>query len=367
MMKKVNVFYLSLVPLGIVLFIFFVAQTHETVAFYGFAETNETEINYNHPVVVDQIRVTPGQYVTRGTVLMNLSRIATKEQMQDQDYIISELQAEETIWRQEKQNEINVMRAEQKLKLEALDTELTTLRQELAYQKSLTDGLSTLEAHESNYQLLEDKIKAVEKERALLNESYTLRIKALNDQKRMGNNPYRERVSRLQAELKFDQDHRIQPITVTAPTDGLVGNIHCKEAEHISSFQTLISFYEPHPQFIKGYVHEDLSLKVSVGDTFLIKSIKDESIAYKGVVTGLGSRIVEIPERLRKMPDVRTYGREVSVKIAPENTFLQKEKVALELVSSRENAQHSDAQHSDVAVGHGQRAKRNSSDGPTKN
>ncbi len=153
----------------------------------------------------------------------------------------------------------------------------------------------------------------------------------------MGKNPYRERVSRLQAELKFDQDHRIQPITVTAPSDGLVGNIHCKEAEHISSFQTLISFYEPHPQFIKGYVHEDLLLKVSVGDTFLIKSIKDEALAYKGVVTGLGSRIVEIPERLRKMPDVRTYGREVSVKISPDNTFLQKEKVALELLPSRDD------------------------------
>ncbi len=168
MMKKVNVFYLSLVPLGVLLFVFFAMQTRETVAFYGFAETNETEINYNHPVVVDKIRVTPGQYVTQGTVLMNLSRIATKEQLQDQDYLISELQAEETIWQQEKQNEIAVMRTEQKLKLDALDTKLATLRQDLEYQKSLMEGLSTLEANEGDYQLLEDNIRAVEKERALV-------------------------------------------------------------------------------------------------------------------------------------------------------------------------------------------------------
>ena len=343
-MKNVNIFYLSLFPLGIILFVVFALQSRETVSFYGFAETNETEINYNYPVVVNQIRVTPGQYVKKGDVLLNLSRMTTKEQMQDQDYLISELQTEEMMWQQGKQNDINVLRAERQLKLDELDTKLTELRQELAYQQSLTEELSTLKTDQANHQPLLDKIKAAQKEKQLMEESYALRLKALSDQKRMGKNPYREQIARLEAELKFDQDHRIQPITVTAPSDGLIGNIHCKEAEHISSFQTLISFYEPHPQYIKGYVHENLSLKVGVGDTFLIRSTKDAAIAYKGAVTGLGSRIVEIPERLRKMPDVRTYGREVSVKISPDNTFLQKEKVALELVSRHPNNSPSDAQ-----------------------
>lgn len=343
-MKRINVFYLSLFPLGIILFVFFVLQSRETVSFYGFAETNETEINYNYPVVVNKIRVTPGQYVKKGDVLMNLSRMATKDQMLDQDYLISELQTEETMWQQQKQNDIDVMRAERQLKLEELDNKLTSLRQELAYQQSLAEGLSTLEKDQENYRPLLDKIKATQKEKQLVEESYALRLKALSDQKRMGKNPYREQIARLEAELQFDKDHRIQPITVTAPSDGLIGNIHCKEAEHISSFQTLISFYEPHPQFIKGYVHENLSLKVAVGDTFLVRSTKDASIAYKGAVTGLGSRIVEIPERLRKMPDVRTYGREVSVKISPDNSFLQKEKVALELVARHLQSGALDAQ-----------------------
>ena len=129
-MKRVNVFYLSLFPLGISLFIFFMIQSRETVSFYGFAETNETEINYNYPVVVDQIRVAPGQYVKQGTVLMNLSRLTIEEEMQDQEYLISELQAEETMWQQEKQNDIDVARAEEQLRLDELDAELATLRQE---------------------------------------------------------------------------------------------------------------------------------------------------------------------------------------------------------------------------------------------
>ena len=52
------------------------------------------------------------------------------------------------------------------------------------------------------------------------------------------------------------------------------------------------------------------------------------------MITGLGSRIVEIPDRLRKNPDLKTYGREVLISIPPTNFFLQKEKVILNLLKS---------------------------------
>ena len=158
----------------------------------------------------------------------------------------------------------------------------------------------------------------------------------------MKKTPYREQIARLKAERQFKRrppdsaDHRHRSQRRARRHYPLQGG-----RAHIV-VSALISFYEPHPQFIKGYVHENLSLKVAVGDTFLVRSTKDASMAYKGAVTGLGSRIVEIPERLRKMPDVLTYGREVSVQISPENAFLQKEKVALELMPHHRNA--SDAQ-----------------------
>jgi hypothetical protein len=49
-----------------------------------------------------------------------------------------------------------------------------------------------------------------------------------------------------------------------------------------------------------------------------------------GVISGLGHRIIEIPERLRKIPELRTYGREVLIEIPNNNHFLQKEKVLLQ-------------------------------------
>ena len=127
--------------------------------------------------------------------------------------------------------------------------------------------------------------------------------------------------------MDFDLSQQKQDITVTAPMDGLIGNIFCKEAEHISSYKTLLTFYEPHSGIIKGYVHEDLTLQVAIGSQFRVSSLKDDSKYYDGKVVGLGSRIVEIPARLRKVADLKTYGREVLIEIEKNNTFLQKEKV----------------------------------------
>jgi hypothetical protein len=49
-------------------------------------------------------------------------------------------------------------------------------------------------------------------------------------------------------------------------------------------------------------------------------------------VIGMGHRIVEIPERLRKIPEIKTYGREVLIQIPSDNKFLQKEKVVLTFI-----------------------------------
>jgi len=109
----------------------------------------------------------------------------------------------------------------------------------------------------------------------------------------------------------------------------LIGNILCKEGENISSFSTLINFYERNPTLVKGFVHESLILEVQEGDSLVVSSTLHPEQKTSGEVIGLGSRIVEIPERLRKMPELKTYGREVLIRIPSNNNFLQKEKVML--------------------------------------
>jgi hypothetical protein len=45
----------------------------------------------------------------------------------------------------------------------------------------------------------------------------------------------------------------------------------------------------------------------------------------KGVISAKGYRVIEIPEKFRKIPDVKIYGVEVFITIPRANLFLQNE------------------------------------------
>lgn len=333
-MRLFNLFYLVLAALGVAFFFFMKSTTSEVLSFYGFAESNETEINYNYPVVVDKILVTPGQEVKAGQTILQLSRIKAKETLSDEPFRIAELRSEAQLWDQRKKDEIARERQIRQQGLDEIEDEIVALQKELKFKGSLVEGLQTLEpAAASEYHPIKDKIARLEDQKKVVIQTAELKIKAINNELALGKNPYAAQVKRLNAELAFEESHQVQEITVTAPGDGLVGSLFCKEAEHIPSYKTLMSFYEPHSGIIKGYVHEDLTMEVNLGTNFKVTSLKDETIAYDGKVIGLGSRIVEIPMRLRKMPDLKTYGREILVEITKENSFLQKEKVALSYIN----------------------------------
>jgi multidrug resistance efflux pump len=305
----------------------------EVVTFYGFTENKETEINFNYSVAVSKIYVTPGQRVKAGAPLLDMYRIKTKETLADQPYRIETLRAKEKTWKSERQGDIQAIKSKERVKLAAIDADILKLKEQKAFQASLYKNLKSLEQKDKNFAILDSRIAALEREKTLVKASFEQEIKNVEQAIRVGGSPYLTEIKRLEAEQTFEAATKTIDVQVKAPSDGLIGNIYCKEVEHIPSYKTLISFYEPNPSLVKGFVHEDLILHVSLQDSFLIRSTKNPELFCFGVVTGLGSRIVEIPERLRKIPDLKTYGREILVSISKDNNFLQKEKVLLEFLN----------------------------------
>lgn len=328
-MKNFNLFYIVIIALGALISVALRPDFHSELSFYGFAESRATEINYNYPVVVDRILVTPGQSVEEGQVLMHLSRRKSKETMEDQSFRIAQLQAEERLWKQKQMNAIEELSINHQTKLAEIDRKIIHLQKEISYRKSLVENLQSIDPVVTSYKPLEDELASYQQEKEELKELYSAKRKGMEEELMLGSNPFGEQIKRLKAEQTFDESQKNIPIVVRAPTDGLVGNISCKEEEHIPSYSTLLTFYEPHSGIIEGYVHEDLTLEVKIGQDYIISSLKDENVSYPGKVIGLGSRIVEIPSRLRKIETIKAYGREVLLEISKENSFLQKEKVSI--------------------------------------
>lgn len=328
-MGKINSLYLYVAILGVLLFVVFRPDFHKELSFYGFAESRITEINYNYAVVVDEILVKPGQKVKAGQVIMNLSRRKSKETLADQGFHIAQLKAEETLWRQKKESEIEELTMSHRARMAELEREIVSTEKELAYKKSLMEDLQSIDPIETSFKPLQDILASYQQEKVDVSQMYEIKINGLTEELSLGKNPYSEQIKRHAAERQFDESQENIPIQVIAPSDGLIGNISCKEEEHIQAYSTLLTFYEPHSGIIEGYVHEDLTLQVEIGQQYTISSLKDETISFPGKVIGLGSRIVEIPSRLRKIEAIKAYGREVLIEISTDNSFLQSEKVSI--------------------------------------
>ncbi|MGB3799853.1 MAG: hypothetical protein WA952_08540 [Lewinella sp.] len=326
---KFNLFYLAVLVAGAGLFLLLSDPPGDGLSLYGFAESIETEVNYNYPVEVTEILVRAGEPVDSGQALLRLVRRNPKVGLADQPYRIDELRAEEAAWRDQREQSLRRLETEEAAELATLDEQVAELESEINYRRTAAGQLSSVTITEGDHQPLLTQLENLRNERERVETGYDQRETSIRSELRFGQTPYRERIRRIEAEAEFERTNLEQEIILTAPARGFIGGINCREGEFKSAYATLVTFYEPHSELVKGYLHEDQAVTVTNGDRFLAVSLQDESLSYEGEVIGLGSRIVEIPERLRRFPEIKSYGREVTVAIPLDNRFLQKEKVGL--------------------------------------
>ncbi len=333
-MKRVNSIYLSAIILvGVLVFLSYSMQS-KTASFYGFAENKETEINHIDDVLVDKIHVENGQEVKKGDLLIEVKDAILPSRIDGLKLEKEVLQQTVIQKKNEIRNEIATIEMERDLRLKDLESKIKILEKEIALNESLYEGLKTIENGESPYSN-PDAIK-LEFMKQSLNDIVNKANEDIKMQRSILANvetPSNVKAKILETEIIHYEKEK-DKLSIYAPSDGLIGNVTCKEGENISAFSTLINFYKHNPTLVKGYVHESMILEVQVGDILEVSSSLHPEVKIKGEVFGLGSRIVEIPERLRKIADFKTYGREVLIKIPEENDFLQKEKVLLNTISN---------------------------------
>jgi len=328
-MKKVNTIYICALLLMVVLIFLTFSMQSKTASFYGFAENKETEINHIDDVLVEKIHVENGQEVKKGQLLIEVKNAVLPSKIDGLKLEKEVLQQNMIQSKNEIRNKIATIEMDRDLKLKDLESKILTLEKEIALNESLYEGLKTIDNSEktqSSPDIVKLDFLKLSKNDIINKASEEIKMQ----QKILANI---EAPSNVKAEILDTEITHYESVkdrlSIYAPSDGLIGNVTCKEGENISAFSTLMNFYNHNPTLVKGFVHESMILEVKVGDKLEVSSSLHPDHKITGEVFGLGSRIVEIPERLRKMADFKTYGREVLIKIPGDNDFLQKEKVLL--------------------------------------
>lgn len=349
MIKKIfNPLYLLAIILGVLLFNFYQKSNETSELFFGFAENKETEINLDYPVKVDKIMVKPGDFIEAGTQMVALTQLALDKEINDEQLRINELTSEFSTRKNDIESEIKVLESELQKAVNDIQVDINKIEAEMQYKASLKTGLTTIDINPGNESkvVYQSEIAALKEKRNNINLTYQTKISSKKLRIEDERGIYQSAVKRHNSDVGFAQE-KLKKLDLKAPSNSLVGNVHIKEGEYISSFKTMITLYEPNPTLVAGFVHESMIVNVEVGDKFLIRSALNPNNSCKGVVTGMGSRIVEIPERLRKIADLKTYGREVLITIPSDNKFLQKEKVIIYFGDGEGGQNSSTAQNSD--------------------
>ena len=333
-MRRINLLYL-VIPLVVwALFAIYRYLNRSTASFYGVAENQETQINLDYPVTVNRIFVSQGQFVPKGTLLMEVTRTELAFKMSDLTHNITELQARDRLDVAEIRGELGRLKAERAEKTGEIQAEIRLLESERTLNRSLFRDLQSLPATDTPTDTASPyaaKLQALRDEMRLATEPYDVEIARLEQTLKIAGVPAQTQISKLKKEIDLYRKEQ-ERLQIFAPSDGLIGSLHCRVGENIPDFNVLISFYEQNPNTVVAYVHESMILQVRVGDSLHVVSSVHPEEHCMGRVSGLGHRVVEIPERLRKIPEIKAYGREILVEIPANNNFLQKEKVMLQRI-----------------------------------
>ena len=325
---KNNIVYI-LAFVSVFVVIYFLGSTNqEGIVFYGVATNRETQVKSEQNIRVEKILVKQGQKVKKGDVLLIVSQGELKNELTN-----TKLKTKENDLLNMKNvhslgSELNSTSIASANQLKQLDIQIRQLEAEKENRAKLIEQFSGVNKSELDFSEINNQINLLEEQKRDILQSAQIKEKQLGTQINQI-----EEISNVQSSaLKnttYLLEKKVTQLQILAPEDGIVGNILCEEGENIPAFQLLLMLSELTPSSIQGYIFEDIKLDPKKGDSFIVKSIRDDERSYIGKINEIGSRLVEIPPRLRKIQEVVTYGRDISIDIPKDNKLLQNEKITI--------------------------------------
>lgn len=94
----------------------------------------------------------------------------------------------------------------------------------------------------------------------------------------------------------------------------------------VQAYRELFKITPSVPNKVIGFIHESAQIPFRLGDTVLLHSVTRTGLGCKGVIHAVSPKMVELPFRLRKFAEVRTWGREIYIQLPLIIHFLSEKK-----------------------------------------
>lgn len=316
----------------------------EPDTFYGIADTKELTISSESAVEIKRILVSPGQLVSQGDTLLELFNPELELRLSQIAHELEELRTRRIAHASLTKSEILHLKAQQEVRVNEIRAEIQELEAQYELNKRLVSELHSLDQDKSatspsdagNPILV--RLQSLRKLLGLAQDTSRVNENRLANELSSSGDPLADQVRRREDELRILNEDR-KRLIIQAQMSGLIGSVNFKMGENVSPFAPILTLHAASPSFVRGYIHEDVYSQVGLKRKVNVSGSQDRRHRVEGEVVGVGARIVEYPERLRRRPDIRIWGREIIIRLPADNHFLLGERVLISLPGKRGLAQ----------------------------
>ncbi|MEM1215489.1 MAG: HlyD family efflux transporter periplasmic adaptor subunit [Bacteroidota bacterium] len=321
---RINPVYVVMV-IGLLVIVPFTRQLQEQpTEFYGIAQDPDIDVAVDFAGLLLRFTVQEGEAVQAGQTLAYLERNELPYAQASLGTERQRLEAERREQSAERQAQIQELQQKRELALFEVDNKLREVTAEQARQRTLTEQL--LENAIAIPDQFSAELAALQAERAEVTKLYDLQIRTLRQNAQTARAALDARLAQMGVEAtELERQRNAQAIK--SPAAGVVGSLNIVPGEQVSARQAILSIYQAQPNEVTTYLPEGQRVAIQLGDTLVVRSIQKKDYQVIGTVTGLGSKIRELPVRMRRDPTVQAWGREVRVQLPLPNELLQGERV----------------------------------------
>jgi len=230
----------------------------------------------------------------------------------------------------ESDRRVEEIKAELESRRNQLQFEIDRLMADRDRNRELTSKLQSLPkvtAHDTNDAIMQ-QVRSYQRELEMAEVTAKSQISVLRGGQGLQRTIGQAERAAMERELQLLQAE-LSRLVIVSQTNSLVGSVHAHVGEKVSPFDTILTLTPHAPTFVRGYIPEKVYNRVQLGDVVQVSPLGEHGGKVSGEVIGVGSRIVEFPVHLRKIPDLVIYGREVTIRIPQENEFLLGELVGI--------------------------------------
>jgi len=304
----------------------------KTTVFSGLTDDGGQTISFEYPVEILEMLVVEGKQVNKGDVLLKVRR---------SDLILEQAVLNEKILEFNSRNQTSIASIESEIKsLNAkkiaqkadIDVQIKQLQAKYKTNKKLLSDITGEKEIRRSLSPLLDQIHVLKRQKAHVGKAIQAQIDHLNMRLNNVNRPIYAQINALK-EQSSELSRQETELVVKADLSAKVGTVQYKPGERINSFQPILSIHALQPEFVKGYIHENVYNEVKAGQSVWVMSntLSGSTLVEEGLVENIGNRIVEYPQRLKKNRLVAAWGREVLIRLKSRNNFMLGEKVRISL------------------------------------